>query len=94
MNRNLQKSIWGGLGVREINILKSPKKGGSSDIDAAPYLEELAIEISENRQPIQFAPNINEHIHRWAPYVQGFSAIKKNITIRLFLTLSLGVVLF
>ena len=32
------------------------------------------ITIPENIQPIQFTPNINEHIHRWAPYVQGFSA--------------------
>ena len=32
------------------------------------------ITIPENIQPMQFTPNINEHIHRWAPYVQGFSA--------------------
>jgi len=62
------------LSVRKINILKSPKKGGSSDRDAIPYIEGLGIEIFENIQPIQFTPNINEHIHRWAPYVQGFSA--------------------
>ena len=62
------------LTVRNINILKSPKKGGSSDTDAIPYIEELGIEMSENIQSIQFTPNINEHIHRWAPYVQGFSA--------------------
>jgi len=62
------------LSIRKINILKSPKKGGSSDRDAIPYLEELGIEIFENIQAIQFTPNINEHIHRWAPYVQGFSA--------------------
>jgi len=62
------------LTIRRVNILKSPKKGGSSDKDAIPYLEELGIEIFENIQAIQFTPNINEHIHRWAPYVQGFSA--------------------
>jgi hypothetical protein len=62
------------LNKRQINILKSPKKGGSSDIDAYPYLKDLGLEIEDNKQPIQFAPNINEHIHRWAPYVQGFSA--------------------
>ena len=62
------------LTVRELNIAKSPKKGGSSDRDAFPYIEELGIEIFENIQSIQFTPNINEHIHRWAPYVQGFSA--------------------
>ncbi len=75
MKHSLEKSTQSELGVREINILKSPKKGGSSDIDSIPYLKELAIEISENKQPIQFTPNINEHIHRWAPYVQGFSAL-------------------
>lgn len=60
--------------IRKINIQKSPKRGGSSDLDAASYLKELNVEITECRQPIQFTNNINEHIHRWAPYVQGFSA--------------------
>jgi len=63
------------LDARKINILNSPKKGGSSTLDSLPYLKELNIEIIENAQPIQFTPNINEHIHRWAPYVQGFSAL-------------------
>jgi len=54
--------------------MKSPKKGGSSDMDSISYLKELGIEILEKSQRIQFTPNINEHIHRWAPYVQGFSA--------------------
>ena len=62
------------LDARKLNILKSPKKGGSSTLDSVPYLEDLNVEIVENAQPIQFTPNINEHIHRWAPYVQGFSA--------------------
>ena len=74
MTSILVKPAQSELTVREINILKSPKRGGSSDIDAAPYIEELGITIPENIQPIQFTPNINEHIHRWAPYVQGFSA--------------------
>jgi len=60
--------------VRRKNILNSPKKGGSSDLDSIPYLKKLGIELVEKRQPIQFTPNINEHIHRWSPYVQGFSA--------------------
>lgn len=60
--------------ARRRNILRSPKKDGSSDIDSLPYLKELNIEIFENKQSIQFASNINERIHRWAPYVQGFSA--------------------
>ncbi|MGQ9628057.1 MAG: hypothetical protein ACUVV0_14275, partial [Anaerolineae bacterium] len=62
------------LDARKKNIMNSPKQGGTSDRDALPYLEELGIEISENKQAIQFTSNINEHIHRWAPYVQGFSA--------------------
>ena len=63
------------LDARRLNILNSPKKGGSSTIDSLPYLKELNVKIIENAQPIQFTPNINEHIHRWAPYVQGFSAL-------------------
>ena len=63
------------LDARKRNILNSPKKGGSSTADSIPYLEELGVEIIENTQPIQFTPNVNEHIHRWAPYVQGFSAL-------------------
>lgn len=61
--------------ARKLNILKSPKKGGSSTVDSIPYLKELGIEITENAQPIQFTPNTNEPIHRWASYVQGFSAL-------------------
>lgn len=64
----------GELNARQLNILKSPKKGGSAESDALPYLNELGIKILENKQPIQFTPNVNELIHRWAPYVQGFSA--------------------
>jgi len=63
------------LDARKLNILNSPKKGGSSNFDSLPYLKELNVKIIENTQPIQFTPNINEHIHRWAPYVQGFSAL-------------------
>ncbi|MEW6417693.1 MAG: hypothetical protein AB1480_06185 [Nitrospirota bacterium] len=60
--------------VRRKNILSSPKFGGSCDIDSTPYLKELGIEIIERRQPIQFTSNFGEHVHRWAPYIQGFSA--------------------
>ncbi len=63
-----------GTGIRLINRIKSPKSGGSSTHDSKPYLRDLNIEIEENVQPIQFTPNVNEHIHRWSPYVQGFSA--------------------
>lgn len=62
------------INARQRNILRSPKKGGSSIEDSLPYLKELGIDIIENTQPIQFTPNSTEQIHRWAPYVQGFSA--------------------
>ena len=62
------------LDARRINRLRSPKRGGGSDIDSQEYLKELGVIIQANKQPIKFAENINEHIHRWAPYVQGFSA--------------------
>lgn len=62
------------LDARTVNILKSPKRGGSSLRDSQQYLSELGVPLSENRQPIQFTRNQNVPIHRWAPYVQGFSA--------------------
>lgn len=62
------------IDIRRKNVISSPKYGGSCDIDSIPYLKELGIEIVESRQPIQFTSNFNEHVHRWAPYVQGFSA--------------------
>ncbi|MGR3177483.1 MAG: hypothetical protein ACUZ8E_05465 [Candidatus Anammoxibacter sp.] len=60
--------------ARQINILNSPKQLGHCDIDSKPYLKELGIDILNRKQPIQFSSNVNETIHRWAPYVQGFSA--------------------
>jgi hypothetical protein len=60
--------------VRRTNILRSPKQNGSAEIDSAQYLQQLGISIEHNRQPIQFSPNNTEYIHRWASYVQGFSA--------------------
>ena len=63
-----------GVNIRKKNILSSPKFGGSCDIDSKPYLKELGLEIAERRQPIQFTSNFGEHVHRWAPYIQGFSA--------------------
>jgi len=66
-----------GLDARKLNIVRSPKKGGSSSVDSIPYLEQLNVDIVESDQPIhmQFAPNTNEPVHRWASYVQGFSAL-------------------
>lgn len=62
------------ISARTVNILRSPKRGGSSQGDSQRYLNELGVRISENKQSIQFTRNLSEPIHRWAPYVQGFSA--------------------
>lgn len=62
------------LTARRRNVLRSSKQHGSSFYDARPYLEELGVEILDAPQPIQFQPNTNEPVHRWSPYVQGFSA--------------------
>jgi len=62
------------LTTRQLNILRSPKNNGTAFVDSQIYLAELGIKINESRQPIQFLPNTNEPVHRWSPYVQGFSA--------------------
>lgn len=62
------------LTARELNIARSPKKNGSARVDSIPYLEKLGIAIVDKPQSIQFFPNSNELVHRWSPYVQGFSA--------------------
>jgi len=62
------------LTVRQLNILRSPKNNETAYADSVRYLAELGIEITNSRQPIQFLPNSNEPVHRWSPYVQGFSA--------------------
>ena len=69
---DLKKSCH--LDARRRNRLMSPKREGSSDVDSIPFLNDLGVMIEENTQPIQFTSNINEKVHRWAPYVQGFSA--------------------
>lgn len=61
--------------VRKKHRLNSPRINGSSDIDSIPYLEELGATIIDRDQPIKFFENISEHIHRWSPYVQGFSSL-------------------
>jgi len=60
--------------VRKRNIRNSPKKNGSSDIDSIPYLKELGVEIVDETQAIQFKDNNFKTVHRWTPYIQGFSA--------------------
>lgn len=62
------------LTARQFNIFHSPKKNGTAENDSINYLEELNIDITESKQAIQFSPNSKEPIHRWSPYVQGFSA--------------------
>jgi len=62
------------LSRREQNILVSPKRDGSSKVDSNKYLAELGTAIIEYHQPIQFTKNMKQFIHRWAPYVQGFSS--------------------
>ena len=64
----------GGLTTRQRNIAQSPKVNGSAGRDSEPYLRALGKEIVDLRVPIQFNPNSGEAIHRWAPYVQGFSS--------------------
>lgn len=64
----------GQISKRKANILRSPKRGGSCRDDSIPYLRGLGILITEKRQAIQFTDNLDESVHRWAPYVQGFSA--------------------
>lgn len=62
------------LTARRRNVLRSPKQHGSADEDARPYLAELGQELLPAPQAIQFQPNTAEPVHRWSPYVQGFSA--------------------
>jgi len=71
-----QISIWAEkeTNVRRLNILNSPKRNGNGWKDSKPYLKELGIEILDCPQPIQFLKNSTELVHRWSPYVQGFSA--------------------
>ena len=63
-----------GMTARQRNIAQSPKVNGSAGKDSEPYLLALGQEIVDLNVPIQFSPNSEEAIHRWAPYVQGFSA--------------------
>ena len=71
--------------ARQINILNSPKQSGNCDIDSESYLKKLGIDILNKEQPIQFSPNVNEGVHRWAPYVQGFSAeLLSNVVDKIF----------
>jgi DNA modification methylase len=76
LENNRQPFLYGDSDVsaRQFNILRSPKKNGTAQSDSAKYLKELNVEIVESKQPIQFSPNTNESVHRWSPYVQGFSA--------------------
>ncbi|MDD3534540.1 MAG: hypothetical protein PHC50_00125 [Candidatus Cloacimonetes bacterium] len=59
---------------RKHNIIRSPKQGGSACRDSYRYLAELGISIIDDMQPIQYTGNMKQLVHRWAPYVQGFSS--------------------
>ncbi|RME87004.1 MAG: hypothetical protein D6770_10505 [Anaerolineae bacterium] len=54
--------------------MRSTKRNGRADEDAWPYLRELGVKLTNAPQPIQFQPNTSAPVHRWSPYVQGFSA--------------------
>lgn len=56
-------------GMMKNNVLKR-----SSVIDSIPFLGELGKEIDEQKQSIQFTPNEKTTVHRWTPYIQGFSS--------------------
>ena len=62
------------LTVRQVNVLRSPKKNGTARYDSQPFLAELGVEIIDKQQPIQFLRNSSDLVHRWSPYVQGFSS--------------------
>lgn len=62
------------IGIRQRNILRSPKRNGNAEVDSQPYLKELGVELINNVQPIQFFKNTHDMVHRWSPYVQGFSS--------------------
>lgn len=57
------------LSMMRNNVLKR-----SSATDSFPFLHELGKEIEEQKQSIQFTPNEKNPVHRWTPYIQGFSA--------------------
>jgi hypothetical protein len=59
---------------RKHNVLNSPKQGGDAIADSTKYLDELNVSIDDDIQPIQFTQNMKQLVHRWAPYVQGFSS--------------------
>ena len=63
-----------GMTARQFHILHSPKCNGTASADSKKYLLTLGVKIVDNPQPIQFLPNTDEPVHRWSPYVQGFSA--------------------
>ena len=74
------------LTTRQVNIIRSPKNNGTAFDDSKPYLKELNLEIIEKKQPIQFQKNSNEIVHRWSPYVQGFSAEFVQATLKKYKT--------
>lgn len=43
--------------------------------ESLPYLEQLGIKIENGRHKITFGHNNTELVHRWSPYIQGFSGV-------------------
>ncbi len=56
-----------------IMVIKNIVLSKDCDIESAPYLDELGVKIVESRRKIQFNSNNNVPVHRWAPYILGFS---------------------
>lgn len=43
--------------------------------ESLPYLQELGINIENGSHKITFGHNSTELVHRWSPYIQGFSGV-------------------
>jgi hypothetical protein len=43
--------------------------------ESLPYLQELGVALDNGRHKITFGHNTSELVHRWSPYIQGFSGV-------------------
>lgn len=68
--------IYGARGVKVGGPVVSVSRRASlsDNPDSHPYERELGVVIQENLRPIHATPNGKEAVHRWSPYIQGFSA--------------------
>ena len=64
---------------REYFQLRFPNLGElglrDSSTESLPYLQELRVTIENGRHKITFGHNTTELVHRWSPYIQGFSGV-------------------